>query len=971
MSFFHNARNVDINGGKFFAVNGDINNFSVGSGLQALGQAISHGAMHDSSERDPPPRCYPGTRKKVADDIIHWLEDPCSPTSVLWVNGRAGVGKSALMQTIAELLRDNNLHLGGCFFFQRNVSKCDRKGYLFSTLAFQLAINVMGMREYINQAMEDNPALPMKSAAIQLQQLIIEPFIRLPTPRPSPVIIIDGLDECDGYEAQHDILSLISQASTIPEITIRFIIASRPEYQITHMFNKEPLLKIARRLVLDEDYESLSDITIYLRDGFTRIRERNGTNLCQDPWPTEPQLENLAWRASGQFIYAATALKFVGSDFCDPVEHLNSILHPGPMQAAAFSELDRLYTQILSVYPDSLFLKSVLGVITLFQGELMCAIPGTYPSFVADILGTGESKVHMVLRALQSLTVVEGAATAPGVVQLFQDISFSHKSFSDFLTDEARSRQYFIDLDVFQGQVLRRAFDLVIESIRSPLKPTTGVQPSTWRQLEVIFRPDDDSDDHISFSNAIRWLRPSSRKALSHSFKELRSTLSDVVLQVQDVPSPHVFPALHFACNALDVLRIDPCIPEVHETMNKLFTDTRDFLDLCYRQALSARAALDPNPLIGHLALDFSRVSVLPYKSALITTSRPVMKICKTWNISDPLSVQNFLLENSHFISSEFYLPNLERYTGPKDVAYSACQHLQRFVIDPSRAQHLYQHFWTLRVRKCQEAILKVIQCINLPVQEEEFVHEDYRLALGIREFFEQNCGISSSSVGILDLDGIRDVAACMALQNFLEFLSKVPWVEVFLATEASTMITLVIASWVCHCLDSSAGILSGPIWDAIKLVYQAILTNGILPKFRQQAILIENHLNNDKATSLLILDWISALQKIAVCVFNGVVEQPHPQLLDLDGPRMHLLFKDLAHQLLARNLNSSFGTASLEQFLFQRLRRLLLPAAGFPMRYWGIVYTFMLPRPPEEDGLCSGLTWDALFFLCFDLPHA
>ena len=425
--------------------------------------------MHDSSERDPPPRCYPGTRKKVADDIIHWLEDPWTPTMVLWVDGSAGVGKSALMQTIAELLRDNNLDLGGCFFFQRNVLRCNQKGYLFSTLAYQLAINVAGMRACINQAMEDDPALPMKSASVQLQQLIIEPFMRLPAPRPSPVIVIDGLDECDGSEAQRDILSLISQVSTIPEITIRFIIASRPEYQITYMFNKEPLLKITCRLVLDEDYESHSDIMMYLRDGFTQIRERASMNLSQDPWPLESQLEKLAWRASGQFIYAATVLKFVGSDFCDPEEHLDIILYPGPMQAAAFSELDRLYTQILSVYPDPAFLTSVLGVMTVFQGELMCAIPGTYSSFIADILGTGEGKVCTVLRALQSLTVVEGAPTAPGIasiVQLFQDVNFSHKSFADFLTDETRSRQYFIDLDAVQSQVLCRVFGLIIESVR-------------------------------------------------------------------------------------------------------------------------------------------------------------------------------------------------------------------------------------------------------------------------------------------------------------------------------------------------------------------------------------------------------------------------------------------------------------------------------------------------------------------------
>ena len=426
--------------------------------------------MHDSSERDPPPRCHPGTRKKVADDIIHWLEDPNTSTSVLWVNGRAGVGKSALMQTMAELLSANNLDFGGCFFFRRKASGCDGKGYLFSTLAFQLAINVAGMRGYINQAMEDNPALPTKSAAIQLQQLILEPFMRLPTPRPTPVIIIDGLDECDGSEAQHDILSLISQVSTIPEITIRFIIASRPEYQITYMFNKEPLLKMARRLVLDEDYEYLSDIMMYLRDGFTQIRERSNMNYCSHhPWPSDFQIEQLAGQSSGQFVYAATVLKFVGSEFCDPANHLDIILHRNPMQAGAFSELDRLYTQILSAYPDPGFLTSVLGVMTVFEGELMSAIPGTCPSFVADILGTGEDKVCTALRALQSLTFVEGAATAPGIAgtfRLFQPVEFSHKSFVDFLMDQTRSVQYFVDFDTFQSQALCRAFDLVTESVR-------------------------------------------------------------------------------------------------------------------------------------------------------------------------------------------------------------------------------------------------------------------------------------------------------------------------------------------------------------------------------------------------------------------------------------------------------------------------------------------------------------------------
>ena len=108
-------------------------------GIQALSQAISHGAMRDAADRDPPPRCHPGTREKATEDIIRWIEEPKTPSTVLWVSGRAGVGKSALMQKIAEL---GHVYFGGCFFFRRGTPGCNMKDHLFSTLAYQLAMNV-------------------------------------------------------------------------------------------------------------------------------------------------------------------------------------------------------------------------------------------------------------------------------------------------------------------------------------------------------------------------------------------------------------------------------------------------------------------------------------------------------------------------------------------------------------------------------------------------------------------------------------------------------------------------------------------------------------------------------------------------------------------------------------------------------------------------------------------------------------
>ena len=148
-------------------------------GIHALNRAISHGAMHDAAERDPPPQCHPGTREKVTEDIVCRIEEPNPSSSILWVNGRAGVGRSALMQRIAER---GGVYFGGCFFFRRGVQGCNRKQFLFSTLAYQLAMNVPKMLEHIERAMSQDFSLPQKSAAVQVQRLIVEPTRLLPTP---------------------------------------------------------------------------------------------------------------------------------------------------------------------------------------------------------------------------------------------------------------------------------------------------------------------------------------------------------------------------------------------------------------------------------------------------------------------------------------------------------------------------------------------------------------------------------------------------------------------------------------------------------------------------------------------------------------------------------------------------------------------------------------------------------------------
>ena len=150
------------------------------------------------------------------------------------------------------------------------------------------------------------------------------------------------------WATQKLILQLLFKSITVHKLPLRFLIGSRPESHIRTTFDQESLYTITRRVVLDETFDPKRDILVFLQDGFAKICAENPIlSHVKQPWPEEGIIDLLVHRSSGQFIYAATVLKFVGADFCSPTKQLALVLKHDP---TAFSDLDQLYTQILSVY---------------------------------------------------------------------------------------------------------------------------------------------------------------------------------------------------------------------------------------------------------------------------------------------------------------------------------------------------------------------------------------------------------------------------------------------------------------------------------------------------------------------------------------------------------------------------------------------------------------------------------------------
>ena len=159
---------------------------------------------------------------------------------ILWLCGSAGVGKSAIAQTVAEHCLTNN-RLGAAFFFSRGDSERNNANQLFPTLAWQLLSSISEIKAHISASMKKDAFLPARSIEIQFEQLIVSPF--RPTadynpPRTSRIVIIDGVDECADEMMQHRFLSLIGTGIDDGGLPLPFLICSRPEPHIREAFDQ-------------------------------------------------------------------------------------------------------------------------------------------------------------------------------------------------------------------------------------------------------------------------------------------------------------------------------------------------------------------------------------------------------------------------------------------------------------------------------------------------------------------------------------------------------------------------------------------------------------------------------------------------------------------------------------------------------------------------------------------------------------
>lgn len=427
--------------------------------LHILNQRKVLGAEADSSARNPPPRCHPETRKDLRERIENWVTSPRRYWNMLWLMGSAGVGKSAVAQTISEYCQQIG-RLGASFFFSRLQNRDKYEGVI-PTIVYQLAVRHAGYKNLITQIIAEDPSILDKTLSIQFNKLIVEPIVPLICQDPllvayPLVIVLDGLDECEDEDAQCEIIELISEhIRRTRSSPFLWMVCSRPEWHLKQIFLRADFSVDCQHEELTCDAAvDAEDVYRVLKDGFQNIRKKYSWDIggpeAEVPWPAEAQLQRLAYAVGGLFILASTILKFVGDDeFADPDTHLYICLSflgntRAPNARNPLHGLDLLYRQILSTVPLPILetAKRIIALSILYPLKQSSNAPNLFALDIANFLCLDQAAFYRTLRKLHSVMEVpspKGAHNRP--VKAF------HASFIDFLRDPKRSGLFALDID--------------------------------------------------------------------------------------------------------------------------------------------------------------------------------------------------------------------------------------------------------------------------------------------------------------------------------------------------------------------------------------------------------------------------------------------------------------------------------------------------------------------------------------------
>jgi hypothetical protein len=345
----------------------------------------------------------------------------------------AGTGKSTIAHTVARSYFEKG-HLAASFFFSKGGGEVGKASKFVTTIALQMAMHILPVQRHIRDAATEYRNIASQSLVDQWRQLVVRPLSKLDSSNTnlSYVLVIDALDECEGENETGIILRLLAEARSLKKVRLRVLITSRPEVPIRYGFCQIPnaehhdfILHNIEAAIVDHD------ISIFLEYELRSIGQERSLGAG---WPGELVINLLVQKASGLFIWAATACRFIREGRRFVLRRLDMMLEGDKSVAAVENHLNEIYLTVLenSIHQnyteeekEDLYntLRKVLGsIVSLF-------LPLSANS-LATLLHMPKEDVDQTLEDLHSVLDIPEDRTCL--------LRLHHPSFRDFLLEKDR-----------------------------------------------------------------------------------------------------------------------------------------------------------------------------------------------------------------------------------------------------------------------------------------------------------------------------------------------------------------------------------------------------------------------------------------------------------------------------------------------------------------------------------------------------
>jgi hypothetical protein len=335
-----------------------------------------------------------------------------------------------------------------------------------TSVAVQLASYVPPLYWHICAAVTEHSDIANLSLRDQWHQLVLRPLSKLDgnSYNSSYILIVDALDECSNDNDIRIILQLLAEAQPLRTVQLRVFLTSRPVIPIRHRFNQIPD-KEREDFVLHSISPSIvdHDIFIFLEHNLRLI----GQEDAQEPsWPGLEAIRHLVQTASGLFIWAATACRFIREGL-SAMERLYILLEGGNASSTPEEHLSMIYITVLRNSVQSSYIEKerrmLYRMLREFLGSIVVLFSPLSIASLSRLLRTTKQHIDRTLKNIHAIIDIPKDETCP--------LRLHHPSFRDFLLDSNRCRDTNFQVNDKQTHqsLAARCIQLMSESLKQDI----------------------------------------------------------------------------------------------------------------------------------------------------------------------------------------------------------------------------------------------------------------------------------------------------------------------------------------------------------------------------------------------------------------------------------------------------------------------------------------------------------------------